>query len=393
MVQCLATFMDACYIARRNAITGPALQHFQSCVEKFHALRNIFIESGVRTTISLPRQHALDHYFYAIQLFGSPNGLCSSITESKHIKAVKEPWRRSSRYRALIQMLRTLVRMDKMEALRRKLTKMGMLAGTTSSYLAQIKTKESEIDNTSDMVTMSEPCVDAVDDEDDDGGPIPGSMMDTMSDIKLAARSRMSGILLACFLSIDVVIEPRYPRNLHQLATFIHQPGFPLALRRFLFTLNHRDQAPAEHDNLPSFEGEIRVYHSAVATFYAPSDLCGAGGLRRERIRSTPSFHGSERRNTVFVVLDEEKSGMEGMEIGQVLFFFSFHYRRKDYACALINWYVHDDEPDRDTGMWTVQLECDRRGQPTVEVINIDAIARGAHLLPIYGSSRVPDAF
>jgi hypothetical protein len=196
--------------------------------------------------------------------------------------------------------------------------------------------------------------------------------------------------------SINVVIEPRYPHNLHQLATFIHQPGFPLALHQFLFALNQQDRtrtrAPAEHD-LPSFKGEIKVYHSAIACFYAPSDLCGAGGLRRERIRSTPCFHGSERRDTVFVVLDEEMSGMEGMEIARVLLFFSFHYCRKDYACALINWYVHDDEPDRDTGMWTVQLECDRRGQPTVEVINIDAIARGAHLLPIYGSSRVPDDF
>lgn len=184
--------MDACYIARRNAITGPALQHFQSCVEKFHALRNIFIELGVRTSISLPRQHALDHYFYAIRLFGSPNGLCSSITESKHIKAVKEPWRQSSRYHALIQMLRTLVRMDKMEALRRKLTKMGMLVGTTSSYMAQIKTEENNIDNASDAEITS-----PVDDEDDDGGPIPGGAMDAMSDIKLAARPRMSCTLLA----------------------------------------------------------------------------------------------------------------------------------------------------------------------------------------------------
>jgi hypothetical protein len=184
--------MDACYIARRNAITGPALQHFQSCVKKFHALRNIFIELGVRTSISLPRQHALDHYFYAIQLFGSPNGLCSSITESKHIKSVKEPWRRSSRYRALIQMLRTLVRMDKMEALRRKLTKMGMLVGTTSSYMmSQMKTEEND-DHTSDTEIMS-----PVDDEDDDGGPVPGCATDTMSDIKLAARPRMSCTLLA----------------------------------------------------------------------------------------------------------------------------------------------------------------------------------------------------
>ena len=169
MVQCLATFMDACYMAHHNVITGPALQHFQSCVKKFHALWNIFIESGVQTSISLPCQHALNHYFYAIQLFGSPSGLCSSIAESKHIKTVKEPWRQSSRYHALIQMLWTLVWIDKMEALWRKLTKMGMLAGTTSSYLAQIKTKESEIDNTSDMETMSESHVDAVtvDDKED----------------------------------------------------------------------------------------------------------------------------------------------------------------------------------------------------------------------------------
>jgi len=104
-VRCIANFMDACYIARRNAITSPSLEHFRRCVDTFQELRNIFITTDVRTTISLPRQHALDHFYYAMQFFGSPNGLCSSITESKHIKAVKEPWRRSSRFKALIQML------------------------------------------------------------------------------------------------------------------------------------------------------------------------------------------------------------------------------------------------------------------------------------------------
>jgi hypothetical protein len=70
-------------------------------------------------------------------------------------------------------MLRTLVRMDKMEALKRKLTKLGMLAGTTSSYLSRIKTKDSKIDYTSDTEAIFESHVDAVDDDDDDGGPIP----------------------------------------------------------------------------------------------------------------------------------------------------------------------------------------------------------------------------
>ena len=44
-------------------------------------------------------------------------------------------------------------------------------------------------------------------------------------------------------------------------------------------------------------------------------------------------------------------------------------------------------------GMWTVTQERDCRGKPTCEVIHIDSIARVAHLLPIYGSSRVPEDF
>lgn len=50
--------------------------------------------------------------------FAAPNGVCSSITESRHITAVKKPWRRSNRYNALSQMLLTNQRLDKLAALR-----------------------------------------------------------------------------------------------------------------------------------------------------------------------------------------------------------------------------------------------------------------------------------
>lgn len=138
MVQCLTAFMDLCYIFRRNAITTTALKTAEGLLDQFHNLRRVFIDAGVRSSISLPRQHALIHYLTSIPLFGSPNGLCSSITESKHIKAVKEPWRRSSRYKALIQMLRTITRLDKIAALRRIFLKKGMLVGTTAAYIAQL---------------------------------------------------------------------------------------------------------------------------------------------------------------------------------------------------------------------------------------------------------------
>jgi hypothetical protein len=79
--------------------------------------------------LSLPRQHSLVHYKAVIQLFGSPNGLCSSITGSKHIKAIKEPWRRSSHYKALGQMLLTNQRLDKLAASRVDFIAHGMLSG------------------------------------------------------------------------------------------------------------------------------------------------------------------------------------------------------------------------------------------------------------------------
>ena len=82
--------------------------------------------------------------------------------------------------------------------------------------------------------------------------------------------------------------------------------------------------------------------------------MCGSRGMHCEHIHSSPFFHGHEHRDTVFAVLDDSKKGMEGMEIARVLLFFSFHYHQKDFSCALINWFVHDEEPDADMGMWTV---------------------------------------
>lgn len=80
---------------------------------------------------ALPRQHSLTHYRALIRAFGAPNGLCSSITEAKHIKAVKEPWRRSNRHKALGQMLLTNQRIDKLSATRIDFHERGMLEGTS----------------------------------------------------------------------------------------------------------------------------------------------------------------------------------------------------------------------------------------------------------------------
>jgi hypothetical protein len=128
MVRCLAAFLEFCYLVRRDSITETTLGAIKTALARFHAERVIFLDTGVRIDFNLPRQHSLEHYRRNIQLFGAPNGLCSSITESKHIKAVKEPWRRSSHFRALGQMLVTNQRIDKLSASRVDFISRGLLS-------------------------------------------------------------------------------------------------------------------------------------------------------------------------------------------------------------------------------------------------------------------------
>jgi hypothetical protein len=130
IIQCISAFLDMCYIARRQDISNDALDAFDVALNKFRELREVFRSSGVRPTgFSLPRQHALFHYRRQIEDFGAPGGLCSSITESRHISTVKRPWRRSNRYNALGQMLITNQRSDKLAAMRSDFVARGMLPG------------------------------------------------------------------------------------------------------------------------------------------------------------------------------------------------------------------------------------------------------------------------
>lgn len=133
IVRTFRAFLEFCYLVRRNIITETTLLEIQDALERFHRYREVFKTIGIISTFSLPRQHSLKHYIHHIRHFGAPNGLCSSITENKHIKAVKEPWRRSSRYKALGQMLLTNQRLDKLAAARIEFTRRGMLSGTCLS--------------------------------------------------------------------------------------------------------------------------------------------------------------------------------------------------------------------------------------------------------------------
>jgi hypothetical protein len=126
-VKALAKFLEFCYLVRRSDFDEDSIRAVEAAVQQYHELRKTFKDLGVRQSFSLPRQHSMKHYPDHIRNFGAPIGTCSSMTESRHITAVKEPWRRSSRFEALGQMLLTNQRLDKLTASRADFVERGML--------------------------------------------------------------------------------------------------------------------------------------------------------------------------------------------------------------------------------------------------------------------------
>ena len=154
------------------------------------------------------------HYCRLIQAFGAPNGLCSSITESKHIKAVKEPWRRSSHFEALGQMLVANQRLDKLVACRVNFTACHMLDGLS----LRLTTQHHELP--APIPILIAPIIE----DDAIEGP---RVMATMT------LSKTPGINLFTLSSAMLTSNHpacKYPRTLHLLAAKINRPGLSHAI-------------------------------------------------------------------------------------------------------------------------------------------------------------------
>ena len=136
----------------------------------------------------------------------------------------------------------------------------------------------------------------------------------------------------------------------------------------------------------------IRMYTSAVVTFYAPSDISGVGGMCYERIHAVDTWrNGPGRYDYVFVSTDSAAEGMHGFDIARVKLLFSFKHKGTIYPCALVHWYSHaSDSPDEDTGMWVVELDYGEDGAHFAAVIHLNTIFCAAHLIPVYGHEFVP---
>ncbi|KAH9906112.1 uncharacterized protein B0H18DRAFT_898855 [Fomitopsis serialis] len=351
IVRCFAAYLDFCYLARRSAHDDNSLAAMEDALNRFHRHRAIFKDIGIRPEgFSLPRQHTLVHYITGIRLFGSPNGICSSITESKHIRAVKKPWRSSSKNNPLPEMLRTNQHLDKLGAARSYFMSHHMLDG----------------DVLADAMNL---------------GPLI-----TEADLLPIVSKLLSGSIV-------------YMRRVEDLAAEYDQPDLLALIRRFLFdqliATDKIGSSMVDVAQCPQFLGKIAVYRSVIAKFYAPSKLSGDGGMHRELIRANLSWRGHPRFDTVLINVDEAEPGMKGMEVGRVMGLMILTHAGIPYPCALIDWFEKvSDDPSEVTSMYVVQPEVDADdGQQASSIVHLDSIFRAVHLTPVYGDTSMPINF
>ena len=135
-----------------------------------------------------------------------------------------------------------------------------------------------------------------------------------------------------------------------------------------------------------TYVGKISVFNSASAMFYAPSDLCGIGGMWHKYIHTCPNWRNEgPRRDCAFVVTNPEFPGFRGMDVTRALSFFSFSFLDQLYPCAVVHWFDHvSDVPDEAIGMWVVKPSVTAARQPKIAVIHVESIFRSVHLIPVY---------
>ncbi|KAI6006921.1 hypothetical protein EDD15DRAFT_2153545 [Pisolithus albus] len=359
VIRTFRAFLEVCYIVRCNVITDDTLMELKDALNRFHQYCKVFKDTGVRPEgFSLLRQHALVHYEALIRLFGAPNGLCMSITESKHITAVKKPWRRSSKHNALGQILQTNQRISQLAAAHADFEAWGMLPVSCLAYLPPSDGQFSLSLTAIHTSTHTGEC------------DVHASSRVCSNISTLQARNRARNALA---LTIELGI-PSLPKL---IACFISEQLQPDSITPSI---------------VPPFTGRLKIFHSATATFVAPSDPSGIGSMRHEHIRAIPSWHwGPTWYDCIFVSTDNTREGMLSMDVAQVHCFFSFiHTNGQTFQCTLIRWFDRiADEPDELTGMWMVAPSFLEDGSPHHAVIHIDSIVPSAHLLPIFGRGYI----
>ncbi|KAJ7913802.1 hypothetical protein B0H13DRAFT_2465411 [Mycena leptocephala] len=126
-----------------------------------------------------------------------------------------------------------------------------------------------------------------------------------------------------------VLAKTPVPSKSRHLSQHLDLPHLVPLIRRFLYLQDNPDHdlnIPLTNihlDDCPDAPRSVKVFPSAIAKFYAPSDESGMRGMLHEHIRAG----------------DPDLPGFRGLLAARVLLFMSFKHLGITYPCALVTWF------------------------------------------------------
>ncbi|KAF8452468.1 hypothetical protein L210DRAFT_3608454 [Boletus edulis BED1] len=292
VIRTFCAFFEFCYIVRQNVITDGILVELQDALSRFHQYREVFRDIG-----------------------------------SRHITAVKKPWRRSNKHNALGQILRTNQRLSQLAAARADFEARGMLPG--GSIHRRRSLGGSAYHRAKNALALA---------------------------VELGTPSLPK--LIARFIS-----EQLHPNSMNPCRRLLPYTGrikiFNSATATFVSPSDPSGIGSMRHETIRA----LPSWHRGPARYdcvYVSTDDTKNGML-----------------------------GMDIARV--YCFFSFTHTNGQIFPCALVHWFDRViDEPDELTGMWMVSPSFLEDGSHNLGVIHVDSIIRAAHLLPVFGDEPVP---
>ncbi|KAI5986581.1 hypothetical protein EDC04DRAFT_2873516 [Pisolithus marmoratus] len=285
----------------------PGLQHFS----QGHGFKQWtgYVPSEMLQAFSAFMDFCYIHYHEAIELFGAPNGLSTSIVESKHIHA------------EMAQVLLVNQQQDKLEQFQaeclaegKKLAigNLSLLNNLFSGLLDRPLIPQDTLHE--DTSFQDDPYLQDAEDDDSERA--------------------------------DAVVQLAHKPS--EMGQDICHPELPDLVSIFLFQQRNPGVDIPNIYKCPKAIDPGYSFSSAVATFYAPSDFSGASGMHCQCIHASSSWrNGAPHYDCVFVEMDPTLPGFQGLYVAQ-------------------QFTPIGDEPCINTGMWKVEHEYEEYGDHLV---------------------------
>ncbi|KAI0281068.1 hypothetical protein BC826DRAFT_1094230 [Russula brevipes] len=329
--------LDFISYARYQSHTTSTLIKMQQALDKFHMVKDIFIELGVRRSFNIPKIHSMLHYINGIQQLGSADGLNTETSERLHIDYAKQGYRASNGRDFIMQMT------------------------------VWIQCQEAMIIQKSYLCWLGIPLQPAEAEADDLLPIAPNTVPSKLFSYHTPNHPSI------CALSTST------------LADVYGAPDFIKALYSFMQKNFQRiSVAPTVNDR---FDVYTAITLHLSATPHASETTY--------RIRATPGQTNGPRQlptlsrfDTVLVV---EDGRLQAAQV-HVIFELPQHLGMYPHPLAYVHWYRPFTRLDPVTGMYEISPST-RNNLPNTEVISVDQICRGCLLIPHFSSASVPTSW